>query len=162
LEQRTPLLVISASGGARMQEGCVSLMQMAKTSQAVARLGEAGVLFISFLTDPTYGGVSASYATLGDVLISEPGAHIGFAGPSVREHTTRETLRGGFQTSEFLPEPGWPALVEPRENIRRMLRNLPELHQPAEAARAEGDASGRLPAAEGRPPIKDPAELQTR
>ena len=99
LETRTPLLVISASGGARMQEGCVSLMQMAKTSQAVARMAEEGVLFISLLTDPTYGGVSASYATLGDVLIAEPDAHIGFAGPSVIEQTIRQKLPEGFQTS---------------------------------------------------------------
>ena len=77
----SPLLVISASGGARMQEGCVSLMQMAKTSQAIGRLNEEGILYVSLLTDPTYGGVSASFATLGDVLIAEPEAHIGFAGP---------------------------------------------------------------------------------
>ena len=81
LERRIPLLVISASGGARMQEGCVSLMQMAKTSQAIGRLNEEGILYVSLLTDPTYGGVSASFATLGDVLVAEPGAHIGFAGP---------------------------------------------------------------------------------
>src|SRR5262249_9576156 len=81
LESRTPLLTIAASGGARMQEGCVSLMQLAKTSQAVARLHEEGVLFISLLTDPTYGGVSASFATLADILVSEPRSYIGFAGP---------------------------------------------------------------------------------
>ena len=96
LETRTPLLVISASGGARMQEGGVSLMQMVKTSQAVARLGEEGVLYISLLTDPTYGGVSASFATLGDVLIAEPGAHIGFAGPAVIEQTIRQKLPDGL------------------------------------------------------------------
>ena len=135
LETRTPLLVISASGGARMQEGCVSLMQMAKTSQAVARLAEEGVLFISLLTDPTYGGVSASYATLGDVLISEPGAHIGFAGPSVIEQTIHQQLPDGFQTAEFLLEHGMLDIVEPRENIRRTIRNLLELHAAAEAAR---------------------------
>ena len=105
LETRTPLLAISASGGARMQEGCVSLMQMVKTSQAIARLGEEGVLFISLLTDPTFGGVSASYATLGDILIAEPGAHIGFAGPAVIEQTIRQKLPDGFQTAGFLDGP---------------------------------------------------------
>src|SRR5437016_132026 len=98
LAQRVPLLVISASGGARMQEGCISLMQMAKTSQAIARLDEEGVLFVSLLTDPTYGGVSASFATLGDVLISEPGALIGFAGRRIIEQTIRQQLPEKFQT----------------------------------------------------------------
>jgi acetyl-CoA carboxylase carboxyl transferase beta subunit/acetyl-CoA carboxylase carboxyl transferase alpha subunit len=164
LERRSPLLVISASGGARMQEGCVSLMQMAKTSQAVARLAEEGVPFISLLTDPTYGGVSASYATLGDVLISEPGAHIGFAGPSVIEQTIHQQLPEGFQTAEFLLEHGMLDVVEPRENLRRTLRNLLVLHAGAEAARAEdGPARARrLPSAEGRPPVRDPDELAPR
>src|SRR5438105_10978701 len=151
LSTRTPLLVISASGGARMQEGCVSLMQMAKTSQAVARLAEEGVPFLSLLTDPTYGGVSASYATLGDVLISEPGAHIGFAGPSVIEQTIHQQLPEGFQTAEFLLEHGMLDLVEPRENLRRTLRNLLALHAAAEAARSESgaDRARRLPSGEG-------------
>ncbi len=160
LETRTPLLVISASGGARMQEGCVSLMQMAKTSQAVARLAEEGVLFISLLTDPTYGGVSASYATLGDVLISEPGAHIGFAGPSVIEQTIHQQLPNGFQTSEFLLTHGMLDRVEPRENLRRAIRNLLELHAAAEAAR--GKLENRvdlLPNADGPPPVTDPEQL---
>src|SRR5207245_9332629 len=87
LERREPLLVISASGGARMQEGCVSLMQLAKTSQAVGRLHEEGLLFISLLTDPTYGGVSAPFAMLGDLLASEPGRDLGVAGPKLLEHT---------------------------------------------------------------------------
>ena len=99
LASRTPLLLICASGGARMQEGCVSLMQMVKTSQALGRLDEEGILYISLLTDPTYGGVSASFATLGDVLIAEPGARIGFAGPSVIEQTIRQRLPDGFQTA---------------------------------------------------------------
>src|SRR6266567_8249110 len=102
LERREPLLVISASGGARMQEGCVSLMQLAKTSQAVGRLNEEGVLYVSLLTDPTYGGVSASFATLGDLLVSEPGSYIGFAGPQIIEQTIRQQLPPGFQTSDFL------------------------------------------------------------
>jgi len=164
LTTRTPLLVISASGGARMQEGCVSLMQMAKTSQAVARLSEEGVLFISLLTDPTYGGVSASYATLGDVLISEPGAHIGFAGPSVIEQTIHQKLPDGFQTAEFLIERGMLDRVEPRENLRRTIRNLLELHAGAEAARGEADGSRaeRLPSVEAEPPVTDPAQLPPR
>jgi acetyl-CoA carboxylase carboxyl transferase subunit beta len=164
LERRTPLLVISASGGARMQEGCVALMQMAKTSQAVALLAEEGVLFISLLTDPTYGGVSASYATLGDVLISEPGAHIGFAGPSVIEQTIHQQLPDGFQTSEFLREHGMLDLVEPRENVRRTIRNLLELHASAEAARNEDkdDRARRLPDADGRAPVSDPDQLGVR
>lgn len=164
LETRTPLLVISASGGARMQEGCVSLMQMAKTSQAIARLAEEGVLFISLLTDPTYGGVSASYATLGDVLISEPGAHIGFAGPSVIEQTIHQQLPAGFQTAEFLLDHGMLDVVEPRENLRRTIRNLLELHRAAEAAR-EQDPAGRatrLPAREGAAPVVDPEQLSVR
>jgi acetyl-CoA carboxylase carboxyl transferase beta subunit len=92
LERRLPLVVIASSGGARMQEGCVSLMQLAKTSQAVGRLHEEGILFISLLLDPTYGGVSASFATLGDLLVSEPGSYIGFAGPKVIEQTIRQKL----------------------------------------------------------------------
>jgi acetyl-CoA carboxylase carboxyl transferase beta subunit/acetyl-CoA carboxylase carboxyl transferase alpha subunit len=163
LGTRTPLLVISASGGARMQEGCVSLMQMAKTSQAVARLAEEGVLFVSLLTDPTYGGVSASYATLGDVLISEPGAHIGFAGPSVIEQTIHQQLPAGFQTAEFLVEHGMLDIVEPRENLRRTLRNLLELHARAEAARGQGgDRVGRLPEPEGAALVSDPDALPAR
>jgi acyl-CoA carboxylase subunit beta len=164
LESRTPLLVISASGGARMQEGCVSLMQMAKTSQAIGRLNEEGVLYISLLTDPTYGGVSASFATLGDILISEPGAHIGFAGPSVIEQTIRQTLPDGFQTSGFLLEHGMLDLVEPRENLRRTIRNLLELHERVEAVRgASGEgAREKLPETEGEPPVTDPDSLPQR
>jgi acetyl-CoA carboxylase carboxyl transferase subunit beta len=162
LEARTPLLVISASGGARMQEGCISLMQMAKTSQAVARLAEAGIPYISLLTDPTYGGVSASYATLGDVLVSEPGAHIGFAGPSVIEQTIHQQLPEGFQTSEFLLEHGMLDLVEPRENVRRTIRNLLALHAASEAASRDGNRADRLPAAQGAPPVSDPDQLPAR
>jgi acetyl-CoA carboxylase carboxyl transferase alpha subunit/acetyl-CoA carboxylase carboxyl transferase beta subunit len=164
LETRTPLLAISASGGARMQEGCVSLMQMVKTSQAVGRLMEEGILYISFLSDPTYGGVSASYATLGDVLIAEPDAHIGFAGPSVIEQTIRQKLPEGFQTSGFLLEHGMLDVVEARENIRRTIKGLLEFHERAEAARgASGDAvSGRLPETEGEAPVTDPDSLPAR
>ncbi len=157
LETRAPLLCIAASGGARMQEGCVSLMQMAKTSQAIARLHEEGVLYISLLTDPTYGGVTASFATLGDVLISEPSSYVGFAGPKVIEQTIREQLPDGFQTAEFLLDHGMLDIVEPRENLRQTLRKLLALHALAESARLEPDAlNERLPDAEGVAPVKDP------
>ncbi len=164
LEQRIPLLVISASGGARMQEGCISLMQMAKTSQAIGRLKEEGILYASLLTDPTYGGVSASFATLGDVLIAEPEAHIGFAGPSVIEQTIRQTLPEGFQTSGFLMEHGMLDLVETRENLQRTIRNLVDLHTLIEDVRAGGRESlvARLPAAEGEEAVEEAEVLVTR
>jgi len=153
LERRLPLLSISASGGARMQEGCVSLMQLAKTSQAVARLHEEGLLFISLLVDPTYGGVSASFATLGDLLMSEPGSYIGFAGPKVIEQTIRQKLPDGFQTAEFLLDHGQLDLVEPRENLRNTLRKILAFHADA------GQRDGGLPEASGATPINDPAQL---
>jgi acetyl-CoA carboxylase carboxyl transferase subunit beta len=160
LEGRTPLLVIAASGGARMQEGCVSLMQMAKTSQAIARLHEEGILFVCLLTDPTYGGVTASFATLGDVLISEPGSYVGFAGPKVIEQTIRQTLPDGFQTAEFLMEHGMLDLVEPRENLRATLRRLLALHALAAERRADPAGSrARLSSAEGSAPVADPDRL---
>jgi acetyl-CoA carboxylase carboxyl transferase subunit beta len=163
LETRTPLLAIAASGGARMQEGCVSLMQMAKTSQAVARLHEEGILFVCVLTDPTYGGVTASFATLGDVLVSEPGSYVGFAGPKVIEQTIRQTLPDGFQTAEFLLEHGMLDLVEPRENLRATLRRLLQLHELAAAQRASSEgARGRLPQADGDGPVTDPGALEGR
>lgn len=139
-----------------MQEGCVSLMQMAKTSQAVARLHEEGVLFISLLTDPTYGGVTASFATLGDLLIAEPAGFVGFAGPKVIEQTIRQKLPDGFQTSEFLLAHGMLDLIEPRENLRQTLRKLLALHELAAQALEEPSARGaRLPEAAGEPPVTD-------
>jgi len=163
LETRTPLLTITASGGARMQEGCVSLMQMAKTSQAIARLNEEGVLFISLLTDPTYGGVTASFATLGDVLVSEPSSYVGFAGPKVIEQTIRQQLPDGFQTAEFLLDHGMLDIVEPRENLRQTLRKLLALHALAESARSETDGlHERLPEVDGSEPVSDPSTLQKR
>jgi acyl-CoA carboxylase subunit beta len=155
LERRVPLLVIAASGGARMQEGCVSLMQLAKTSQAVARLNEEGILFISMLVDPTYGGVSASFATLGDLLVSEPGSYIGFAGPKVIEQTIRQKLPEGFQTAEFLLDHGQLDLVEPRENMRNTLRKILSMH--AAAGTREG-----LPETDGATPLTDPEPLEGR
>jgi acetyl-CoA carboxylase carboxyl transferase subunit beta len=121
LEERIPLIIISCSGGARMQEGCLSLMQMAKISAALARLDEARVPFISILTDPTTGGVTASFAMLGDLNIAEPKALIGFAGPRVIEQTIRETLPEGFQRSEFLLEHGMVDQVVERSKMRETL-----------------------------------------
>ena len=127
-ERKWPLIVVSASGGARMQEGVLSLMQMAKISAALARLRTARLPYISLLTDPTTGGVTASFAMLGDLNIAEPGALIGFAGPRVIEQTIRQSLPEGFQRSEFLLEHGFLDLVvqrsELKETIARCLRHL--------------------------------------
>jgi acetyl-CoA carboxylase carboxyl transferase subunit beta len=117
-EQREPLLVVSASGGARMMEGILSLMQMAKTSAALARLHEDRIPYISILTNPTTGGVTASYAMLGDVNIAEPGALIGFAGPRVIEQTIKQALPHGFQRSEFLLEHGMVDIIVDRRALK--------------------------------------------
>lgn len=124
IELQTPLICFSASGGARMQEALFSLMQMAKTSAALARLSELGLPYISVLTDPTMGGVSASLAMLGDINIGEPKALIGFAGPRVIEQTVRETLPAGFQRSEFLLEKGAIDMIIPRLEMRQRLAGL--------------------------------------
>jgi acetyl-CoA carboxylase carboxyl transferase subunit beta len=117
-ETRTPLIIVSASGGARMMEGVISLMQLAKISAALARLDSAKVPYISLLTDPTTGGVTASFAMLGDLNIAEPGALIGFAGPRVIEQTIRQKLPPGFQRSEFLLQHGMLDAVVPRKELR--------------------------------------------
>ena len=122
--ERIPLVCFSASGGARMQEALFSLLQMAKTSAALGRLSDAGVPFVSVLTDPTMGGVSASLAMLGDVNVAEPGALIGFAGPRVIEQTVRETLPEGFQRSEFLLEHGALDMIVDRRQMRDTLATL--------------------------------------
>ena len=134
LEQRCPFVCFSASGGARMQEALISLMQMAKTSAALARLREEGIPFISVLTDPVYGGVSASLAMLGDVIVAEPKALIGFAGPRVIEQTVREKLPEGFQRSEFLLDHGAIDMIIQRSELRsrvasvlRQLMNAPSI-----------------------------------
>lgn len=134
LEQRCPFVCFSASGGARMQEALISLMQMAKTSAVLARLREEGIPFISVLTDPVYGGVSASLAMLGDVIVAEPKALIGFAGPRVIEQTVREKLPEGFQRSEFLLDHGAIDMIIPRSELRsrvasvlRQLMNSPSI-----------------------------------
>lgn len=123
-QTRIPAIVVSASGGARMQEGIFSLMQMAKTSAAVARMNAANVPYISILTDPTTGGVSASFASLGDVNIAEPGALIGFAGPRVIEQTIRQKLPEGFQRSEFLLSHGMIDMVVDRRSMKQTLARI--------------------------------------
>jgi acetyl-CoA carboxylase carboxyl transferase subunit beta len=128
MEKKLPLLLFSASGGARMQEGVFSLMQMAKTCAAIARMNEAGILYISVLTDPTTGGVTASFATLGDIIIAEPGAMIGFAGRRVTEQTLKEKLPPDFQTAEFCLKHGLIDLVTPRQDLRPTLARILSLH----------------------------------
>ncbi|HEX9920283.1 MAG TPA: acetyl-CoA carboxylase, carboxyltransferase subunit beta, partial [Candidatus Methylomirabilis sp.] len=130
VKERSPLIIISCSGGARMQEGVLSLMQMAKTSAALAKLGKAGQLFISILTDPTTGGVTASFAMLGDIIIAEPKALIGFAGPRVIEQTIRQELPPGFQRAEFLLEHGMIDLIVDRKSMRDLLIKLLDFFRP--------------------------------
>ncbi|MEV4617778.1 acetyl-CoA carboxylase carboxyltransferase subunit alpha/beta [Asanoa sp. NPDC049573] len=141
LAERLPLVTVTASGGVRMQEGVVGLMQMAKTAQAMQQLDEAGLVTVCLITDPTYGGVAASYAMLGDIVIAEPGARFGFAGPRVIAQTIRQELPAGFQTAEFLLERGFVDLVCPRARLRERLgrvlsvgarRNCPGNVGPAE------------------------------
>ena len=134
VDRKVPLVIVSASGGARMQEGVLSLMQLAKTSVAIAMLREHGIPFISILTNPTTGGVSASYAMQGDVILAEPGAVVGFAGPRVIKQTIGQDLPEGFQTAEFLLDHGMVDVVVPRRQLRpttsrllRLLQNRPAL-----------------------------------
>jgi acetyl-CoA carboxylase carboxyl transferase subunit beta len=124
LELRRPLVLVSASGGARMQEGIYSLMQLAKTSSVLARLHEAGIPYISVLTDPTTGGTTASFAMLGDVNLAEPGALIGFAGPRVIEETIKQGLPDGFQRSEFLLDHGMVDKVVDRRELKSTIALL--------------------------------------
>ena len=154
LHSRLPLLVISASGGARMQEGMLSLMQMAKTAAALGRLGAAGIPYVSLLTDPTMGGVTASFASLADVILAEPGAMIGFAGARVIQQATYETLPEGFQTAEFLWQHGMIDLVVPRPELPAVLRQLLDLYVKNEAAKdfelePQANASAPTPAVRG-------------
>lgn len=128
-ERNLPVIVFSTSGGARMQEGIFSLMQMAKTSAAIAQLGAVGQPFIIVLTDPTYGGVTASFAMLGDVILAEPKAMIGFAGPRVIEGTIRQKLPEGFQRSEFLLEKGFVDAVVPRGELKKTLAFVIDAHR---------------------------------
>lgn len=124
IELKLPIIIFSVSGGARMQEGIISLMQMAKTSSTVAKLNEAGILYISILTDPTYGGVTASFASLGDIILAEPKAMIGFAGPRVIKQTIGQELPEGFQTSEFLLEHGFVDKIVERKDMKKTIYRL--------------------------------------
>ena len=128
LDKRLPLIIFTASGGARMQEGILSLMQMAKTSQALGRLAEESILYISVLTDPTTGGVTASFAMLGDIILAEPGTLICFAGPRVIEQTIKEKLPEGFQRAEFLLEKGFVDKIVKPEDMKSVLAQIIKLH----------------------------------
>ena len=129
VRNRLPLILFCASGGARMQEGILSLMQMAKTSAALGRLAQRGLFYVSVLTDPTTGGVTASFASLGDVILAEPGALIGFAGPRVIQQTIGQTLPEGFQRAEYQQEHGFVDAVVPRSQMRAALVQLLRLHE---------------------------------
>jgi len=134
VEQNMPFICVTASGGARMQEGLFSLMQMAKTTAALTKLSQKGLPFISVLTDPTMGGVSASFAFVGDIVIAEPNALVGFAGPRVIEQTVREKLPEGFQRAEFLVEKGAVDLIVDRRQMKDKLAQLLALLQKLPAA----------------------------
>ncbi len=152
-ERRLPLLIVTTSGGARMQEGCLSLMQMASTSQAIARMREECLLTISLVTDPTYGGVAASFATNTDIIIAESGARMGFAGPRVIKQTIGQDLPAGFQTADFLLRHGQVDLVADRQDLRGRLQQLLTMNDPAPPALAHGS----------RPVIvRDPDALNAR
>ncbi len=132
IEKKLPLIMFCVSGGARMQEGIISLMQMAKTSSALSKLDKAGQLYISVLTDPTTGGVTASFASLGDIILAEPKALIGFAGPRVIEQTIKQKLPEGFQSSEFLLEHGFIDKIVERKDMKRTIAKLVRLHKKEE------------------------------
>lgn len=155
LRERTPLVLVTASGGARMQEGVLALMQMAKTSQALGQLDEAGVLTVTIVTDPTFGGVAASFATLSDVIIAEPGARLGFAGRRVIEQTIRQSLPPDFQTAEFLLEHGIVDTIRPRDELRPTLARL------LSAATRSGAAEESVHEP-GPEPVTDPRALADR
>ncbi len=128
LALKLPMLAITSSGGARMQESALSLMQMAKTSCAIGKLDEAGLLYINLLTEPTFGGITASFGTLGDIIIAEQGARIGFAGRRVIEQTIRQKLPDDFQTAEYLLKFGQVDIVSKRKNLRKTLANILDMH----------------------------------
>ncbi|MCD8377956.1 MAG: acetyl-CoA carboxylase, carboxyltransferase subunit beta [Candidatus Gastranaerophilales bacterium] len=129
IKRRLPVLAVTSSGGARMQESALSLMQMAKTSCAVARLDEAGLLYINLLTEPTFGGITASFGTLGDIIIAEQGARIGFAGRRVIEQTIRQKLPADFQTAEYLLKYGQVDIVSKRSELRKKLSSILAMHE---------------------------------
>ena len=129
IELKLPLIIFCVSGGARMQEGIISLMQMAKTTSAIAKLNEAGLLYISVLTDPTYGGVTASFASIADIVLAEPGAMIGLAGKRVIQQTIGESLPEGFQTAEFLLEHGFIDKIVERKDLKDILYRIIKFHK---------------------------------
>ena len=129
IKQSLPLIIFTVSGGARMQEGIISLMQMAKTAATLTKLDKAGLLYISVLTDPTYGGVTASFASLGDIILAEPRAMIGFAGPRVIEQTIGETLPEGFQNSEIAREHGFIDKIVERKDLKETLYKIIQYHK---------------------------------
>ena len=129
IELRLPVLAITSSGGARMQESALSLMQMAKTSCAVSKLDDAGLLYVNLLTEPTFGGVTASFGMLGDIIVAEQGARIGFAGRRVIEQTIRQKLPSDFQTAEYLLKYGQVDIVAPRKELRNTLAKILEMHK---------------------------------
>ena len=129
IEQRLPVLAITSSGGARMQESALSLMQMAKTSCACSRLDDEGLLYINLLTEPTFGGVTASFGMLGDIIVAEQGARIGFAGRRVIEQTIRQKLPSDFQTTEYLMKYGQVDVVAARKDLRNILSNILSMHE---------------------------------
>ena len=131
-KQKLPIIIFCVSGGARMQEGIISLMQMAKTVQALMKLNEAGLLSVCVLTDPTTGGVTASFASLGDIILAEPKALIGFAGPRVIEQTVKQKLPEGFQSSEFLLEHGFIDKIVERKDMKKVLYQILKLHHSTE------------------------------
>ncbi|REE97577.1 acetyl-CoA carboxylase carboxyltransferase subunit alpha [Thermomonospora umbrina] len=159
LATRTPLLLLAASGGARMQEGALSLMQMAKTAQAMQRCRRSGILTVSVLTDPVFGGVTASFATLADLVVAEPGALIGFAGPRVIESATGRPLPPGFQTAEYLLEHGMLDRVEPRLTLRPLLTRVLSLHRAATPDRGHG---AETPSWESVPALDRPPNSRRR
>ena len=128
IERKIPLIIFCTSGGARMQEGIISLMQMAKTTAAISKLNKAGGLYISVLTDPTYGGVTASFASIADIVLAEPKAMIGFAGQRVIKQTIGEELPEGFQTAEFLLEHGFIDKIVERKKLKNTILKLIEFH----------------------------------
>ncbi|HEY9774168.1 MAG TPA: acetyl-CoA carboxylase, carboxyltransferase subunit beta [Planktothrix sp.] len=148
IKNRLPVILISSSGGARMQEGLFSLMQLAKTSSALKLLGDEGLLYISILTEPTFGGVTASFAMLGDVIIAEPGARVGFAGRRVIEQTIRQKLPADFQTAEHLMKHGQVDMVVARNDLRKTLAKLIDFHEKKTA-----------PAKAPKEAVKQPARL---
>ena len=139
-EKRLPLILVSSSGGARMQEGILSLMQMAKTSSALKSFADEGLLYISILAEPTFGGVTASFAMLGDIIIAEPGARIGFAGRRVIEQTIRQKLPADFQTAEYLLKHGQVDMVVDRASLAGRLAQLISFHKSPEKHSAKAKA----------------------